>query len=282
MSNLGINLLTSGLLLYGNAKRNYQQFLNFCTTNGINFGITPQAETTSLKLKCFSEMLPIGLELIADVVQTPTFPGDYFYNLKHSYISNIDREKDYPAYLASRKWKEMIFGKYSNIISRSGYKKTLQHLSQRKIRDWYETHYHPKNMTLAVVGDINFEVVLQTCEKLFKYNHNNFIRSVQKPIINSSAKRFNRIRNNSDQAVISLGGFATSAANTRENTAFHILAQIIGGDTNSLLFNELREKRGLAYSVEFNFRSVRDFGYFDTIAIVDKKNQKTAYSRFCP
>lgn len=45
---------------------------------------------------------------------------------------------------------------------------------------------------------------------------------------------------------------------------------------NSLLFNELREKRGLAYSVEFDFRSVRNFGYFLVSAIVDASRQKEA------
>ncbi|MCF7792678.1 MAG: insulinase family protein [Candidatus Cloacimonetes bacterium] len=275
-SNLGINLLTAGLMLYGNEKRNYQQFLNFCTTNGINFGITPQAETTSVKLKCFNEMLPVGLELLADVVQTPTFPNDFFHNLKNSYMSNIDREKDYPIYSASRSWKEMMFGKYSNVISRSGYKKTLRTISLRKIQKWYETHFHPKNMTLAVVGDINFDVVLKTCQKLFRYNENRFKSSIQKPIIEPSSKSFKQINKNSDQAVICLGGFGCTASETKKNTAFHVLSQIIGGDTNSLLFNELREKRGLAYSVEFNYRSVRDFGYYDAVAIVDKANQKQA------
>ncbi len=275
-SQLGTNLLTAGLMLYGNEKRNYQQFLNFCTTNGINFGITPQSETTSVKLKCFTEMLPMGLELLSDIVQKPSFPRDYFLNLKNSYISNLDREKDFPAYLGTRLWKEMIFGRYSNIISRAGYKKTLRSISLKKIKKWYDIHYQPQNMTLAIVGDFNFDVVLRTCERLFDRNLNDYHPVRQKPIIESSQNRFTQIRKGADQSVICLGGFGCKSTETDKNTAFHVLAQIIGGETDSLLFKELREKRGLAYSVEFNYYSVRDFGYFDVVAIVDKKREQEA------
>lgn len=275
-SNLGINLLSAGLMMYGNEKRNYQQFLNFCTTNGINFGITPQSETTSVKLKCFTEMLPLGLELLADVVQLPTFPADYFLNLKNSYLSNLDRERDYPSYYASRMWKEMVFGKGSNVISRSGFKNTLRTISLKKIKQWYETHYNPRNMSLAVVGDINFDKVLESCEKLFVTNDNGYTKSIQKPIINSSEDRFQRSYRHQDQSIIILGGFGCNALETQKNTAFHVLAQIIGGETDSLLFNELREKRGLAYSVEFSYSSVRNFGFYNALAIVDKKREEEA------
>jgi zinc protease len=245
-SNLGINLLSAGLMMYGNEKRNYQQFLNYCTTNGINFGITPQAETTSVKLKCFTEMLPLGLELLSDVVQLPTFPSDYFSNLKNSYLSNLTREKDYPSYYASRVWKEMIFGKDSNLISRSGTGKTIRSISLKKLKHWYETHYHPKNMSLAIVGDINFDTVIEACEKIFVTKKSGFTKSIQSPIITDSDARFKRTNRKQDQSTIILGGFGCNALETQKNTAFHILAQIIGGETDSLLFNELREKRGLA------------------------------------
>jgi predicted Zn-dependent peptidase len=56
----------------------------------------------------------------------------------------------------------------------------------------------------------------------------------------------------------------------QQNTAFHVLSQIIGGDTDSILFNELREERGLAYSTDFDFESIRQMGYFVAGAIVDR------------
>ncbi|MCK4312828.1 MAG: insulinase family protein, partial [Candidatus Cloacimonetes bacterium] len=275
-SNRGLNLLTSGLMLYGNEKRNYQQFLNYCTSNGINFGITPQSETTSVKLKCFKEMLPMSLELLSEVALTPVFPSDFFHNLQQSYSSNLDRVKDYPNHYAAKLWKEMIFGKQSNIIDRTGSKTSLKKISLTQIKNWYKNFYHPGNMSLSIVGDFNFEEVLKSFEKLFVSNIKSGKISVQKPIIESLKNRKKRTLKKMDQSVINIGGFGCTAMETQKNTAFHILAQIIGGDTNSILFNELREKRGLAYFVEFNFHSIRSLGFWVASAIVDKKRESEA------
>ena len=279
--NRGINLFTSGLMLYGNNKRNYQQFLNYCTSNGIHFGINPQMESTTVRLKCFSEMLPVSLELLSEVVLSPSFPSDYFHNLQQTYISSIDRVRDFPNQYAVKLWKDMIFGKNSNMINRTGSKTSIRNISLKQIKNWYETHYNPQNMFLALAGDFDFEKVLQNIEKLFVSSAKNIRKSVQKPMIEANKKKWKRTRKGLDQSVIILGGYGCNVRESDKNTAFHVLAQIIGGDTSSIFFNELREKRGLAYSVEFNLYSIRSTGYWAASAIVDKSREKESVELIC-
>jgi predicted Zn-dependent peptidase len=78
------------------------------------------------------------------------------------------------------------------------------------------------------------------------------------------------------QAVIYCGGKACTVADQEYNTAFFVLSQIIGGEMNSRLFNLLREKHGLAYSVSFDVHSYTDFGYFAINCITDRENDKFA------
>ncbi|MCK4956474.1 MAG: insulinase family protein, partial [Candidatus Cloacimonetes bacterium] len=111
--NLGTNLMTSSLLLYGNENRNYKQLMNFCSSNGISLGISPSLETTNVKLKCFNEMLPISLEIIAEITQKPLFPKEHFENMRNTFSSNLDRMKDFPQYYGAHLWAEMFFGKNS-------------------------------------------------------------------------------------------------------------------------------------------------------------------------
>ena len=276
IDNRGINMMTSGLMLYGNSKRSYRQFLNYCTTNGINFGVSPKAETTSFKLKCFKEMLPISLELLSDVILTPSFPKDHLDNLKQTYISNCDRIKDYPHYLATRLWKEMIFGKKSNLLGTEGTKSTIRKFSRNQIKKWYEHYYNNSKKNLVIVGDFDFNEVLRTCEQLFSSHKKNLQKNDQNPIYLFTDKKFKKIDKNMDQSIINIGGFGCTSNERQKNTAFHVLAQIIGGDMNSLLFTDLREKKGLAYSVEFDFRSIRTIGFFLVSAIVDKKFESEA------
>ncbi len=276
VKNLGINYLTSALLLYGNDKRNYQQFLNYCISNGINFGISSQSETTIVNAKCFKEMLPASLELLSDVVLHPTFPKEHFNNIKITTKSNMDRIKDYPQHNSALLFKEMIFGKKSNLNSRSGSKTSIQNITIKQVKEWYGMHYQPENMSLAIVGDFNFDEALRLCEANFVFKKNNFSRSIQKAIINSSKTKFKLSKKGMDQAIINIGGFACSAHNKIKNTAFHVLSQIIGGENDSILFNELREKHGLAYSVDFSFSSVRSTGFWVASAVVDKANKDEA------
>ncbi len=274
--NLGINYLTSTLLLYGNEKRNYQQFLNYCISNGINFGISPQSETTLINAKCFKETLPASLELVSDVVLHPTFPKEHFNNIKLTIKSNLDRVEDYPQHKSSLLFKEMIFGRKSNLNSRSGSKTSIQNITMKQVKEWFIKHYQPQNMSLSIVGDFNFDEALRLCETNFVFKKNNYSKSIQKAIFKSSKQKYKITKKGMDQAIISIGGFACNADDKIRNTAFHALSQIIGGDSDSMLFTELREKRGLAYSVDFSYSSVRSTGFWVASAVVDKANKDEA------
>ena len=276
VTNLGINYLTSTLLLYGNEKRNYQQFLNYCISNGINFGISPNSETTLINAKCFKETLSASLELVSDVVLHPTFPKEHFDNIKLTIKSNLDRVKDYPQNNSALLFKEMILGKKSNLISRSGSKTSIQNITMKQVKEWYRIHYQPHNMSLSIVGDFNFDDALRLCETNFIFNKNNSSKSIQKAIINSSKTKYKLTKKGMDQAIINIGGFACNSNDKIKYTAFHVLTQIIGGENDSILFNELREKRGLAYSVDFSFSSVRSIGFWVASAVVDKSNKDEA------
>ncbi len=275
-SNKGINLLTSGLMLYGNEKRNYQQFLNYCTSNGINCGISPLTETTTIRLKCFKETISETLDLLLEIVSSPIFPEDYLENLKLTYASNIDRIKDYPSYYAEKLWKEQLFGKKSNLINIEGNKTSICKITRKQIKNWFKSYFHPQNIALAIVGDFDFDEILKNLGKFIFPIYEGQIKSEQKANIHSSKQNFKRLNKKGNQSIIHIGGFGSNSMDFEKNTAFHILAQIIGGDTNSILFRELREKRGLAYSVEFDFSSIRELGYFVASAIVDKQRESEA------
>lgn len=272
----GLNLITSGSLLYGNAKRNYQQVVKYCTNNGIHLGITPHMETTTLKMKCFREMLPMSLELMRDVMFTPTFPKEHIDNLKQTYSSNLKRVNDYPAHLNNKLWKQMLFGKKSNLLNREGNRTSLGKITSSRIMRWYNRYYTPQNMVLAIVGDIDFDEITEICSRLLGTAAAQGETSIQKAIIETSDKHYKKTRKDISQSIIQIGGWGCRAKQQKENTAFYVLSEILGGDTDSILFNELREKQGLAYSVDFSFSSYHQFGYWAAAAIVDKKKEKIA------
>lgn len=274
LENRGLNLLTSTMLIYGSKKKTHRELIDFCTAHGIQFGITASKEATTIRAKCFDDMLPITLEMIADIMKTPTFPIEHISNLKKTYISNINRIKDYPQQLAELKWKQMVFGKKSNLLSKEGLISDINKISRKKVIEWNHTYYGMENYTIAILGDFDFNETYYQIEELFNESNGNTNRLPQKLYIEPSINRNKRIEKNLDQSTIYCGGFGCTAEDTEMNIAFYVLSYILGGDINSRLSMELREKMGVAYSVGFDFNSLRKIGLFCGYAVVDKKAEK--------
>ncbi len=272
---LGINQLTAANMLYGNAKKDYEQFLNYCTNNGIQFGISTSKENTKLKLKCFNNNLLSAIESISDVLFSPLFKQDHFQNLKKTFISSLNRIQDYPQSYAVYLWKQMMFGQDSNILSKEGQPNTLKNFSRKKIYDWYKSHILNAKGVITVIGDIDFDDVYYSIEKMFSQGE--FYQN--HPIYDTLTKPKDKIivlDQDLDQSIINIGGFSCTSNENEKKAGLYLLSQIIGGDMNSRLFTEIREKRGLAYSVEFDFDALEHVGYFDVFSIVDKNREEEA------
>jgi zinc protease len=272
----GINYLTSTLMLYGNQKRDYEQFLAFCNSNGISCGARHDTESTTFQIKCFKESLELGLDLLADTISKPLFPDEHFQNIRQTIISNLDRIKDYPHYYADYQWRKFIYGNHSNLMNKQGKKSSLQNIDRESIIKWHETYYSHKNLTLVIVGDFDFEQVRQYLENQFPKVNNKISKKVPVYRYSVAETHFQKTIQKLSQSHIHVGGYGCSGADVMKSTAFHVLAQIIGGETNSIFFNELREKTGYAYSADFDVRITKKIGAFQASTIVDKRNEKAA------
>lgn len=301
--NRGINLLTSIMLLYGNENSSYEKLLEFCSRHGIQIDISAQEEVTLIKVKCFAEMFATSLQLAADIIQHPLFPAEHFHNIQKTLLSNLERMKDFPGFYASHLWRKQIFGRESNLLEREGTKTTLRKITRKRVVNWYHEHYKSQALTIAIVGDFDFKDALFICARIFKSskkslpakglsrNERSAFRrggvsesisipqtdSQQVSIINPQKRcKIDSLPDN-QQAIIHIGGFGCSSQQTVDNTAFHLLAQVIGGDMNSRLFHELREKRGWAYSTGFDYISLQERGFFVANAMVDKQKGKQSH-----
>jgi zinc protease len=278
--NLGINHLTSSLLIYGNQNRSYNEILKFCTQNGINLSVRANKETTNLRLKCFTDSFNDSLELLCDIYSTPLFPLEYINTIKNTFISDIQRVKDFPQKYALKQWREMLFGKQSNILYKGGTVKTLRKINRQNILDWYQNQIRKAPATICIVGDFDFDSTLFKLEKLF--SNFNFTKVMPfRPIFISPSKENKVVRNRKqDQSVIFLSGFCTPNNIDEVRTPMEILSEIIGGDGSSRLFNTLREEYGLAYYTSFDYELLQGLGYYGMVAIVDRDREKQAINMF--
>ncbi|MDD3050893.1 MAG: pitrilysin family protein [Candidatus Cloacimonetes bacterium] len=270
----GLNKITSLLMLYGNEKFNHEQFQQFSTENAISFAATTAKEYTSFNIKCFPESIADSLSALSSLISAPTFPEFHLNKFKDSLIGGIARSKEIPHVYALKKWKQLFYGKKSNMVSREGDVSDIKKFSRRKIFDWHKLHFGANNMTLSITGDFDFQAAIDFAERHLSKIKSYAVSTNKEIIINSSDKRFSNSSYKSDQSIIHLGAECCTARETKYNTAFHILSQIIGGDMSSRMFTELREKLGSAYSVGLDYDLLQNHGSFVASAIVDKEQKK--------
>lgn len=271
----GVSFFEMALLQYGNKKYSHQELIDYCHEYGIEVNTHSSYTTSGLKMKCFSENLSRSLALMSDIIKTPVFPNDSLKNIKQNIIVDKKRIVDFPDRNAEKLFHEYMLGANSNLHNRTGNIDDIKGMTRKKIISWHKEFLDLSQMSLAVVGDINFGYVIDLVESIFNYTteKSNITRRY---LYNKPQKKLVEYDFDSDQSIISIGGFGCPRRNSKLYEAFELLSIVIGGDNDSRMFNELRERLGVAYSASFNYRAFDELGYFYNSAIVDANREQEA------
>ncbi len=268
---LGIQSLCSHLLIYGNHEQSHTQFIDYCQENGLKFSINTNMDITSLDIKCFTRSLPEALHLLALTYWKPRFEPKQFDMLVERYLSDLQRVQDYPVHQADKLFKQEVFGNNSPFVHKKGTAKSLQLLDLEQIKKWHQNHFLPQEFVLSVVGDFDTEKIIPLCQRAFADFAGKKIEKTSE--LSCSIEKSLQIKTeleSSTQDILYLVGAADNALNVKENTAFSLLSQIIGGSISSRMFDTLREKMGIAYSCGFSQSSFLDFGYYKASVLAQK------------
>ncbi len=268
---LGIHNLCTDMLMFGNKKQDYNQFVDYCQENGLKICSNNNIDITSLELKCFSHSIIEALELLSLVFLSPRFDKKEFCQLKSRYLSHLQRIHDYPVSLANELFKKEIFGLTNPYVHKRGTAESLKQINLKQLKKWHQDYFLSQNFVLSIVGAVDAEKIISACKKIFA--------SFCVPPVSFDGKaRFVLPENreiclpleDSTQDIVYIIGSTDSAKNIKETTAFSLLSQIIGGSISSRMFNTLREQMGIAYSCGFAHNCYDDFGYFRAASLVQK------------
>ncbi|MBM4403652.1 MAG: insulinase family protein [Candidatus Cloacimonetes bacterium] len=270
----GLNFLTSTALIYGSRFHDHDQIRSYSREHGLNIRVTHQTDCTSIRAKCLKENILNAFSLISELFYYPSFKSRYTGIIKRNVIDMIRREADYPSITAYNLWFRMLCGSKTNLHRSTGGISDLLRLSGQDIRNWHANYYTPENFTLCIVGDLDLAHIAGECQRYFDkpIEPRNRIENI--PLFEPSAIRKKIKAGQSTQAYIHLGGFGCPATIREQNTAFHLLAQVLGGELNSRFYTILREKYGFAYQCGFDFHSCQSMGFWIAYAYCDVDDWK--------
>ncbi|MCX6156231.1 MAG: pitrilysin family protein [Candidatus Kapabacteria bacterium] len=195
-------------------------------------------------LKKFSDSV---IKVFADVLINPSFPKDELEKLLPIKISEIQQNKTNPSYLTSKLAARVIYGEnhpYSQIEN----EKTIENISAKDIKEYYQKYFIPNISCLVIVGDVNPDEILRLLEiKLFGWKSGklpNLDVAVTKPM--PTGVYFIE-RPGSVQTTLSINAPAVE----RNSDNFEILnltSHIIGAPFSGRLFRTVREKYSYTYT----------------------------------
>ena len=216
---------------------------------GASLSSSSARDYATLSLRVLKKDLDKGWDLFMEVLTQPTFPDEEIKREVEKTLAAIQSTEDQPDEVAEKAFQKTLFlnSPYSHPVE--GTKESLPRITREAIVRFYQSYYHPNNAILTVVGDISAdEVKTKLLPRFEKWPMGEIPKSLFSTTFEKEQKTV-KIDRPIMQANIILGHAGVSRDNP-DYYALTVMNYILGGGGfSSRLVEEIRNKRGLAYSV---------------------------------
>ncbi|MBX3617522.1 M16 family metallopeptidase [Nitrosomonas sp.] len=212
-----------------------------------------------------------ALDIFARIVQYPAFPKDIISREKTRIIAGIKESSTKPDYIGDRELMKMLYGKHPYGLNEMGEIETLSRLQREDLVAFYRSYYVSKNAAIAMIGDITRQEAAAIAERLTE-NLSSQEAETTIPAVAIPPSGVKRIPHPAAQSHIQL---AYPGLRRNDPDYFPLLVGnhiLGGGGFVSRLMEEVRQQRGLAYSVYSFFSPYKEQGPF-LVGLQTKKEQ---------
>ncbi|PYT18004.1 MAG: peptidase M16 [Acidobacteria bacterium] len=254
----GISHFIEHMVFKGTKNRSAEQIARSVDSIGGGLDAFTSKELVSYNVKVLDEHLPEAFDVVADLVRNPLFQKEDIEKEKGVILEELKMEVDNPEYLiheifSSHFWKGHALGR--PIL---GTKRTIRAFDRDKVERYYRQFYTPSNILVTAAGNLNHRRLVRLAQEHFEDLKPHPTPSILQPPRPHASLVF-RNKNSLEQVHVYLG--VPSIPMPHESRfACYILNAILGGGMSSRLFQNIREKQGLAYTVYSELTMYRDAG----------------------
>ncbi len=275
-----VAMLTAESATSGSTNYTNSQFAQFLDENGIKLGVSSGNDTFSIVIQTTKDNLDKAFVALNEVINNPTFQDSEIDKIRQRKIQSLKSISDSPSSFVFDEFKKLafkntIYGQNSTFILNN-----INNVKRSDIVEYYSRIINPENMNIAVVGDIDENYIAQKLNKIIKPNPNSskFQYSNQKfTSFKPNENVETTIYKNEVQANwMALGYKTTGVLNRRDIAVLNIINAILGEGMSSRLFVNLRENKGLAYTVGSTLSANVLDGAFITYIGTNKNSIKEA------
>ena len=258
----GISHFLEHMAFKGTTTRSAKQIAEEIENVGGHLNAYTSRENTAYHARILGENVPLALGIIADIIQNSTFEPEEVARERDVILQEIGQASDTPDDIIFDFFQETAFPNHSLGRPILGRPEIVQRISREDLKKYMTQEYAAARMVFAATGDVNHDQIVELCQKHFANLSNHPTKSYEK-----SAYQGGQFFEKRDlEQVHLLLGFESCPSTHPDYYPMVVFSSLLGGGMSSRLFQEVREKRGLVYSI-YSFNSAfRDTGLFNIYA----------------
>ena len=260
----GLSHFIEHMLFKGTRNRSAEDIAKSVDSIGGNLDAFTSKELVCFNTKVLDEHLPLAFDVLADLLLNPLFREEDIEKEKGVILEEIKMYADNPDYLvheifSSNFWKDHPLGK--PIL---GTRDTVKNFSREMIHQFYSDVYSPQNLLITAAGNLQHRRLVELTQQHFSdFSRNGAAKLQSKP--STHARIALRNKKELEQVHLCLG-VPSYPVPHEDRFSCYVMNTMLGGGMSSRLFQNIRERQGLAYAVFSELNPYRDTGCLSVYA----------------
>jgi predicted Zn-dependent peptidase len=261
---LGWSHLLEHMVFKGAGVRGAHDIVEAIEAKGGQINAATGYERTSFQVRGMADVLTLGLEICADLIRRPTLTADDLVREKQVVGQEIAEAADTPDDRVFDLAQAAAFENQPLGRPILGTTDSVDAATPARLRAFHRGYYAPERLCVAVAGRVDEDDLLRRVEALFGDMQPSPGGSLKpQPAVFSGGDSLERRRLEQAQLVLLLPGVGL---HDRHYFTARLFAEVLGGGMASRLFQEVREKRGLAYAIDSYAEAYEDVGLLGVYA----------------
>jgi predicted Zn-dependent peptidase len=254
----GISHFLEHMVFKGTKHRTAEEIARQVDSIGGNLDAFTAKECICFNVKVLDEHVPAALDILSDLVLNPNFDQADITRERGVILEEIKMDEDNPDYLVHEIFTQNFFKDHPLGKPILGTKETVKRFERKPVVDAYAHRFAPGNIIVSAAGNLDHDKFVELVTKQFEH-----MKPMKNGFHSTAPKTYSRItlRNKKalEQVQLCLGVPWHSIAHEKRHAGY-ILNTLLGGGMSSRLFQNIRERQGLAYSIYSDLNPYRDTG----------------------
>ena len=258
------------LLFKGTPTRSASDIAEAMDEVGGDLNAFTTKEYTAFEVRLLAEDLDLGLDVLSDIFWSPSFRPDEVETEREVILDEILGALEEPADLVHDLLIEALFPNHPLGRSILGVEPTIEALTPDEIAGFHAAHYAPERVVVAAAGAVDHDAIVRGVAKRVQHAGGAPVPLDRAEPVHAAMREL-RVARDTEQVHLTLG-LPGLHRTSPDRYALELLVQALGGGLSSRLFQEVRERRGLAYNVYASRGAYADAGLVSLYAGTAPRN----------